>query len=95
MLTVTSPTGGTTLPSTGFQVSGTCNVNHRVTVRLTMTSTGQFHDYSAQALQGGWFTTVYPWGAGPYKITVTCEGLTDAITVSFSVGSPAGPPGGP
>lgn len=98
MLTVTSPTGGATLPSTAFQVSGTCTSDHQVTVKLTMTSTGQFHDYYTQASLGSWSTTVTPWGPGPYRITVSCEGMTDPITVDFGVSTAVistDPPGGP
>lgn len=98
MLTVTSPTGGSTLPSAGFQVSGTCSSDHQVTVKLTMTSTGQFHEYFTQASMGSWSKTVTPWGAGPYRITVTCEGMADSITVDFGVSMPqisTDPPLGP
>jgi hypothetical protein len=98
MLTVSSPTGGATLSSAGFDVSGTCNVNHQVKVRLTMSGTSQFHDYYALGAQGSWTTRVYPWGAGSYRATVTCEGMTDSIAVDLTVssaGSPTSPMVGP
>lgn len=88
MLTVSSPVASATVSDTGFEVSGTCSSDHQVTVRLTMTGTSQFHEYRAQSSQGGWSTTVTPWGDGPYKITVTCQGMTNPISVDLTVGVP-------
>lgn len=97
MLTVTSPTGGATLASTNFVVTGTCSSNHTVTIRLVF-HTGQFHDYYAQPSLGAWSKTLVPLGEGSHSMTVTCEGMPGSITVNFSVGagpSSTDPPLGP
>ncbi len=91
MLNVSFPTNGATVPTTGFSATGTCPENHRVNVRLTMTSTSQYRDYNATGVQGRWTTSVFPWAPGSYSITVTCEGMTDSITVSLAVGSATNP----
>jgi hypothetical protein len=88
MLTVSSPVASATVSDTGFEVSGTCSSDHQVTVRLTMSSSGQYYDYYTRACQGGWSTTVTPWGDGPYKISVTCDGMTNPISVDLTVGVP-------
>ena len=93
MLTLSNPVANATLSNATFEVSGTCSSDHQITVTLTMSASGQFHNYYTQAVQGGWSTTVSPWGDGAYQVKVICQGLNDSIAVDLTVGTPQAMPG--
>ena len=95
MLSITSPQANATVSSTSFDVSGTCDDGHQVTVKLKMPSTQQFHDYDVRAAQGTWKVTVTPWGPGAYKITATCTGMDSPIPVDVTAEAPVSPPVSP
>jgi Bacterial Ig domain len=75
-ISITSPTADSTV-GTSFSVSGTCTLNHEVTVTIDKTD----YTNTTTPTNGDWSTDFSDIPAGKYNITAKCGDPSKSTTV--------------